>query len=73
MSIMYVRCESVLGHLIHVSDLLLFVSKIRWSRKFAGHGRAGSSPLRIRTRWAWCDVASPAADRAEARRSPDRR
>jgi hypothetical protein len=30
MSIMYVRCESHLGHLIHVSDLRLFVSKIRW-------------------------------------------
>ena len=29
MSIMYVRCVSALGHLIHFSDLRLFVTKIR--------------------------------------------
>jgi len=40
MSIMYVSCNSGLGHLIHVSDLRLVISKIRWPRKFAGHGRA---------------------------------
>jgi hypothetical protein len=36
---------SVLGHLIHVSDLRLFISKVRWSRKFAGHERAVSKSL----------------------------
>ena len=61
-----------LGYLIHVSDQRLFVSKIRWSRKFAGHGRAGSS-LSDTTLWAWCDVASLAADQAVTHRSPTRR
>ena len=29
----------------HVFDLRLFVSEIRWPRKFTEHGRAGSVPL----------------------------
>lgn len=37
---------------IHISDLRLFISKVRWSRKFAGHERAGSSLSRTRTLWA---------------------
>jgi hypothetical protein len=39
----------VLGHLIHLYDLRLFVFKIRWPRRSAGHGRAGSSPSRTRS------------------------
>ena len=41
--------QSGLGHSIHISDLRLFACKIPWSRKFACHGRAGSSPSRTRT------------------------
>jgi hypothetical protein len=51
-SIMYVSCNSALGHSIHVSDLRLFARKIRRSGKFAGHGHTGPSLSRTRAHWA---------------------
>lgn len=67
----YVSCVSGLGHLVYVSDLWLFVTKIKWPRKSASHERKGSGPSRTRILWAWSDVASPVADGAEARRAPN--
>jgi hypothetical protein len=54
---------------IHVSDLRLFVSKIRLVRKSAGHRRGGSRPSRTRTLWAWHDAASLKTASAILRRS----
>jgi hypothetical protein len=65
--------ESPLGHSIRASDLRLCVSKLKLSRKVAGHRRGSSSPSRTRTLWAchalwaWHDAASLAAGRAGRR------
>jgi hypothetical protein len=45
--------QSVLGHLIHLSDLRLCVSNIWSACKSAGHGHACSTPSPTRTLGAW--------------------
>jgi hypothetical protein len=50
--------QSVLGHLVHVSDLHLFASKPGPTSKASGHRHAGSSLSRTRTLYAWHDAAS---------------
>src|SRR6185437_12639504 len=66
MSIMYIRCVSVLGHLIHVSDLRLFVLKIdghaiRRSQARRFKSLSGMNPLGMD------DAVSLAADRSVVR------
>jgi len=48
--------QSPLGHLTHVFDLHLLVSRLRSTFKSAGHTRVGSSHPRTRTLYAWRDA-----------------
>jgi hypothetical protein len=67
MLIMYVRCESVLGHTYKSLTCGYALPGMVEVRKAAGHRHGGSSPSRTPALCPCRDDASPAADPIEAR------